>query len=320
MSTPPRNEGGPARELLVGLLAYQNGFVSREALLLAVGAWAGDRSRSIGAHLTGQGPLDPARLALLEALADEHQRLHGGDPEKSLATLGSSVDPVMSDLSRAVGEDLQPSIALVGRDRAAPGAGPVVAPDGRRFRILKLHAQGGLGRVYEAQDEELGRTVALKEIQPDKADRHDLRSRFVLEAEINGGLQHPGIVPVYSLGHYDGGKPFYAMRFVEGASLRDAVARHHEARSNPDPSTKEFRDLLNPVSGRVQRDRLRAQQGRAAPGFEAPQRDDRELWGGVDHRLGPRQGHGETRRGQLRRSGGRDSGASLGQRGGGDAA
>ncbi|MFO0953813.1 MAG: serine/threonine-protein kinase [Isosphaeraceae bacterium] len=151
----------------------------------------------------------------------------------------------MSDLSRAVGEDLQPSIALVGRDRAAPGAGRSSRPDGRRFRILKLHAQGGLGRVYEAQDEELGRTVALKEIQPDKADRHDLRSRFVLEAEINGGLQHPGIVPVYSLGHYDDGKPFYAMRFVEGASLRDAVARHHEARPNPDPSTKEFRDLLN---------------------------------------------------------------------------
>ena len=53
------------------------------------------------------------------------------------------------------------------------------------------------------------------------------RLRFLLEAEITGGLEHPGIVPVYGLGHHPDGRPFYAMRFVRGESLKEAVARFH---------------------------------------------------------------------------------------------
>ena len=53
------------------------------------------------------------------------------------------------------------------------------------------------------------------------ADNPDSRRAFVLEAEITGGLEHPGIVPVYGLGHYADGRPFYAMRFIKGDSLKD---------------------------------------------------------------------------------------------------
>ena len=45
------------------------------------------------------------------------------------------------------------------------------------------------------------------------------RSRFLLEAEVTGGLEHPGVVPVYSLGRYPDGRPYYAMRFIKGQSL-----------------------------------------------------------------------------------------------------
>jgi len=45
------------------------------------------------------------------------------------------------------------------------------------------------------------------------------RQRFLLEAEITGGLEHPGIVPVYGLGTYADGRPYYAMRFIKGDSL-----------------------------------------------------------------------------------------------------
>jgi serine/threonine protein kinase len=68
-----------------------------------------------------------------------------------------------------------------------------------RYRILRLHARGGLGEVYVAKDNELNREVALKEIQPSK-DRSENRARFVLEAEITGGLEHPGIMP--TAGHF----------------------------------------------------------------------------------------------------------------------
>jgi len=69
-----------------------------------------------------------------------------------------------------------------------------------RYRIVRPHAKGGLGAVYVATDTELKREVALKEIQENHADRAATRARFLLEAEVTGGLEHPGIVPVYGLG------------------------------------------------------------------------------------------------------------------------
>ena len=72
---------------------------------------------------------------------------------------------------------------------------------GRRFRVLRLHEKGGLGAVFIARDDELNRDVALKEIHPQFADDPGHRARFQFEAEITGGLEHPGIVPVYGLGH-----------------------------------------------------------------------------------------------------------------------
>ena len=103
----------------------------------------------------------------------------------------------------------------------------------RRFRILKEDlAHGGLGVIHLAQDRELGREVALKEILPGKEDVPSLKRRFRLEAEITGGLEHPGIVPIYSLGRYQDGRPFYAMRFIEGDNLQVAIQQFHsQARS-----------------------------------------------------------------------------------------
>ena len=116
---------------------------------------------------------------------------------------------------------------------------------GLRFRILKPHAKGGLGEVYVAEDGELRREVALKEIQPQHADDPNARSRFVFEAEITGGLEHPGVVPVYGLGTYDDGRPYYAMRFVKGDDLRTAIKNFHgSAGGTPDFQSVAFRSLL----------------------------------------------------------------------------
>jgi serine/threonine protein kinase len=98
-----------------------------------------------------------------------------------------------------------------------------------RFRILRPHAKGALGQVSVAEDQELQREVALKEIQEERADDPNVRARFLLEAKITGGLEHPGIVPVYGLGASGDGRPFYAMRFIRGNSLKDAIDRFHQA-------------------------------------------------------------------------------------------
>src|SRR5262249_30599729 len=69
--------------------------------------------------------------------------------------------------------------------------------------------------------------VALKEIQPRYAADPGNRGRFLVEAEITGRLEHPGIVPVYGLGTYADGRPFYAMRLVQGETLKDAIVKLH---------------------------------------------------------------------------------------------
>ena len=99
--------------------------------------------------------------------------------------------------------------------------------EGQRFRVLRPHAQGGLGAVFVALDAELHREVALKQILEHHADNPVSRQRFLLEAEVTGGLEHPGIVPVYGLGTYQDGRPYYAMRFIRGDSLKDAIAAFH---------------------------------------------------------------------------------------------
>ncbi|MGD9715206.1 MAG: serine/threonine-protein kinase, partial [Thermomicrobiales bacterium] len=124
---------------------------------------------------------------------------------------------------------------------------PDVSSTGMRYRILKPHAKGGLGEVFVARDEELNRDVALKEIRGEHAHNKDSRGRFLLEAEITGGLEHPGIVPVYGLGQYPDGRPYYAMRFIQGDSLKEAIQEYHSeknAQKSDSEKTLQLRKLL----------------------------------------------------------------------------
>ena len=99
-----------------------------------------------------------------------------------------------------------------------------------------------------ALDRELGREVALKQIRSPFADDERSRARFVREAEVTGGLEHPGIVPVYALGSDPQGRPYYAMRFIRGESLsaRDqSVPRRRPSRDEPPAEwSLELRKLL----------------------------------------------------------------------------
>ena len=117
------------------------------------------------------------------------------------------------------------------------------------YRPLAFHARGGLGEVFRAEDEELHRVVALKRIQTRHQDNPDSRRRFLVEAEITGQLEHPGIVPVYGLVDDADGKLCYAMRFVKGQTLDEALQFFHQAdknaRRNPGERGLAMRELLN---------------------------------------------------------------------------
>jgi tRNA A-37 threonylcarbamoyl transferase component Bud32 len=112
---------------------------------------------------------------------------------------------------------------------------------------LRLHAKGGLGDVFIARDEQLHREVALKQLKDRHADRSESRLRFLFEAEVTGSLEHPGIVPVYGLGRYPDGRPYYAMRLIDGSSLKEVINNFHDTKapkSDLGGRAIEFRKLL----------------------------------------------------------------------------
>jgi serine/threonine protein kinase len=117
----------------------------------------------------------------------------------------------------------------------------------RRERLTILHTigSGGLGRVYAAQDNDLNRVIAVKQLA-DHALR-DLNSlkRFLREAQITAQLEHPNIIPIYGLGHRaESGAPFLMMRLVTGRTLHDAIRRYHRHRSEGEATTVELKNLL----------------------------------------------------------------------------
>jgi serine/threonine protein kinase len=218
------------RNLLFGILALQMDFIGRDELIAAMHAWVLDKAKPLGQILLDQGALAGADHPLLEAMVQRHLEKHGGDVERSLAA-AAAPDAVRAELRQITDDKLHASLAqLPVKPTAGENLGSTTAPvaaDGARFQILRPHARGGLGEVFVARDGELNREVALKEIQTRHAEHPESRARFMREAEITGGLEHPGIVPVYALGHHPDGRPYYAMRFIRGTSLKEAIDRFH---------------------------------------------------------------------------------------------
>lgn len=92
------------------------------------------------------------------------------------------------------------------------------------FRMLERLGGGGMGEVYRAVQERLSREVAVKVVRPEYLWFDGARERFRREAEAVARLQHPGIVPVYTVGD-EAGLPYFAMELVEGGSLDGVLKR-----------------------------------------------------------------------------------------------
>src|SRR6516165_1928120 len=141
----PRSNDAP-RDLLFGLLALQNGMVTRDQLVAAFGAWTGAHGRPLAELLSDQGALRPEHRPLLDALVDAHLRLHDGDPEKSLAVLDLNRS-TRESLARAGGPVVEATLAHVGSGSNSDGDGDVdhtmtyvvgaATSDGQRFRVLR---------------------------------------------------------------------------------------------------------------------------------------------------------------------------------------
>jgi serine/threonine protein kinase len=92
------------------------------------------------------------------------------------------------------------------------------------YRVLSPLGSGGMGVVYLAEDERLGRQVALKFLPPESAASHQALERFRVEARAASSLSHPGICAIFDIGD-DDGTPYIVMEALRGESLRDRINR-----------------------------------------------------------------------------------------------
>ncbi len=224
------------RNLLLGLMAVQMGYVTVDQLYAGMQDWTRDKAKSLAQVLQDRGWLAEKRRIALEALVEVDD-----DPAQSLAAL-PGIASARARLSRIADPDVHASLDHLGPEPPLPAVDPLVTMDRPvdgepvasplRFMICGEVGEGGLGKVYRAYDNELDREVALKEIKEGKADSPRSRARFTREAKVTGRLEHPSIVPVYGFGRYPDGRLYYAMKLIGGESF-DKVIRAHHATGTP---------------------------------------------------------------------------------------
>ncbi|MBV8760000.1 MAG: protein kinase [Deltaproteobacteria bacterium] len=142
----------------------------------------------------------------------------GDKPDEPLPTMQLPAGVVPDSAAAPVMPTMQPTTAS-----PLPATAPPAMPQDWRYTEGREIARGGMGRVVEATDTVLGRTVAMKE-----ALSHDPEAlrRFARETRITARLEHPAIVPVHDAGFSPNGAPFYVMRKIGGRPLEELVAMH----------------------------------------------------------------------------------------------
>ena len=96
---------------------------------------------------------------------------------------------------------------------------------GGRYRVLRRLGSGGMGAVYEAEHEHIGRRVALKLLHAELATRREVLQRFRNEARAAGAIGHPGIVQALDVGRTEAGAPFLVLELLVGEDLEASLAR-----------------------------------------------------------------------------------------------
>ncbi len=102
------------------------------------------------------------------------------------------------------------------------GDAPPIPEEIARYRIIRKIGEGGMGVVYEAEDEKLRRNVALKVLSSNLVANTDQRARFLREARATATVTHSNIVTIYEVDEADG-VPFLAMELVAGSTLRSVL-------------------------------------------------------------------------------------------------
>jgi len=171
---------------------------------------------------------DSQRWQQIKQIFDGALELHGADREAYLARCCEGQTDVRTEV-----ESLLRSYEVAGSFMEAPAVAHAeldqkLTPGQRvkHYQIVNLIGEGGMGEVYLATDTTLSRRVALKVLPTFVSKDPERLRRFTQEARAASRLSHPNVCVVHEIGETDDGRPFIAMEYVEGVTLRQRMRDH----------------------------------------------------------------------------------------------
>ena len=232
------------RNLLFGVLALQAGLIDTRQFMEACALSQTGRTSGLPDILLERGWISGADKTHVDCLVQRKVQEYGCEATVTISEADSRSESQNTSLKDPV--PAKSELRTTDCDRITETETAGISRHKERYTVVRLHAAGGVGRVWVARDKELGREIALKELQPEKAGSAMLARRFLREARITSQLEHPGIVPVYEVGlHPLQGQPFYTMRLVKGRTLTAEAQAYHHNRQTGEVNPASFLALLN---------------------------------------------------------------------------
>jgi eukaryotic-like serine/threonine-protein kinase len=234
------------RNLLFAVIAFQDDLIDQDRFVDVCAGWAARMHLPLADLLLERNWINQGDRLAIDRKIERKIQKHGGARASLAALAGADARDV---IRRVDHPEICKSLSSL-----PPPSGHVLLetvipphrPEQSRYSLTRMHAKGGLGRVWLARDGNLRREVALKEILPESAADPETWRRFLKEAQVTGQLEHPNIVPVYELARRnEDDQPFYVMRFVRGQSLLDALRDFHRDRAGKPPERLALQGLLS---------------------------------------------------------------------------
>jgi serine/threonine protein kinase len=213
------------KNLLFGLIAFQNGYITMEQFMEAGAKWSKDPNRQLAEILLELKYIEDVERHNIQGIVDDRVRRLGGlENSISFSIQNGSVPD-----GQGMPEDWKSKIEDVTKiiqNNATPSPPRFTSTAEQdkgihRYIIRKTLGHGGQGYVWEAFDTELNRRVAIKNIVP-KLSSDPLHQELLIdEARKTGKLAHAGIPPVFDMGKDAEGKPFFTMQLISGEKLSE---------------------------------------------------------------------------------------------------
>ncbi len=170
-------------------------------------------------------------------------------------TLNETLNETPAELARGSSSTLGLSMRSTVLPRSGGTTGTFVDSQqaGQRFVPVRVLGTGGIGEVTLVQDHDIDRPVALKRLRPE-ANSAELVHRFAQEIRTVGQLEHPNIAPVHDVGIDDEGHHYFVMRYIEGETLEQVIAKlaegdpAHHARFPFEQRVRVFLGVLNAIA------------------------------------------------------------------------